>query len=72
MRVCVYPICCDFPHLLCRYGTNQGSEAQAWEEAEAQHLLTGSPSDLSCFLTYKDTQNNIRTLSIVNMVKTAV
>lgn len=37
--------------LPCQYGTNQGNEAQALEEVEALHQLTGSPSDLDCSLT---------------------
>lgn len=38
----------DLPY---QYEINQGNEAQALEEVEALHQLTGSPSDLDCSLT---------------------
>ncbi len=45
-------------HLLCQHGAGQGNEAPASEEVEALHQLTGSPSDLDCSWTGKDTQKS--------------
>lgn len=48
-------VCMSLSHPLCQHGTSPDNEALALEEVEARHQQTGSPSDLNCSLTRKDT-----------------
>lgn len=49
-------LCVSLSHPPCQHGAGQGNEVLALEEVEALHQLTGSPSDLDCSWTGKDTQ----------------